>query len=129
MQLDAADLRKSGARAVPHVQKDDEAAAARALRCRACQAAIADSSDVFQAAGLFVNPHGFLHELLLVRTARGLLFVGEETAEHTWFAGYTWRIALCARCQSHLGWRYTAAQPELSPSVFYGLRRASVIEP
>ena len=32
--------------------------------------------------------------------------MGEPTREHTWFTGFAWRIALCAQCQAHLGWRF-----------------------
>jgi hypothetical protein len=56
-----------------------------------------------------------------------LLFVGPATAEYTWFAGYAWRIALCARCTGHLGWRYEA-QSGATPAIFYGLLISALIE-
>lgn len=39
-------------------------------------------------------------------------YVGPETDEFTWFSGFRWRIALCGRCQVHLGWRFTAAHTD-----------------
>ena len=34
------------------------------------------------------------------------MHAGEPTTEHSWFPGYTWRIALCSRCRNHLGWLF-----------------------
>lgn len=104
---------------------------ARFLLCRECALPVADPREVFklgEGPQLYLNPHGILHEVVLVRAARNLLFVGDATLEHTWFAGWAWRIALCARCRSHLGWRYEAADAR-SPPVFFGLRRAAIMEP
>lgn len=103
---------------------------ARFLRCRECALPVADPREVFklgEGPQLYLNPHGILHEVLLVRAARNLLLVGDATIEHTWFAGYAWCIALCARCRSHLGWRYEATDAR-SPPVFFGLRRAAIAE-
>ena len=36
-------------------------------------------------------------------------YIGPETDEFTWFKGYRWRIAVCGRCQVHLGWRFRSA--------------------
>jgi hypothetical protein len=100
------------------------------LICRACALPIADPRSIFrlgEGPQIYLNPHGILHELLLVAAAQNLLLVGEATTEHTWFAGYAWRIALCARCHAHLGWRYEAAPGEArSPAIFFGLRRAAL---
>jgi hypothetical protein len=104
---------------------------ARLVRCRECALPVADPSEVFklgEGPQLYLNPHGILHEVLLVQAAHNLLLVGDATTEHTWFAGYAWRIALCARCRSHLGWRYEAADAR-SPPIFFGLRRAAIAEP
>lgn len=42
------------------------------------------------------------------------------------FPGYAWTIANCGRCRTHLGWRYTAVDPRLVPSLFWGLRRSAL---
>lgn len=114
-------------------QSDELAPAdpSRFLRCRECALPVADPREIFklgEGPQLYLNPHGILHEVVLVGTARNLLLVGDATLEHTWFAGYAWRIALCARCHSHLGWRYEAADAR-SPPIFFGLRRAAVTVP
>jgi hypothetical protein len=48
--------------------------------------------------------------------APGALPLGEATALHTWFPGYTWRVAHCRACGVHLGWRFGGGEPG-----FYGL--------
>ncbi len=40
-------------------------------------------------------------------------------------AGYAWQCAYCA-CGQHLGWKFTAARPELVPPSFWGLRRPAL---
>lgn len=36
---------------------------------------------------------------------------------------YAWTIAYCGTCGQHLGWRFTAVEPGLSPRLFWGIRR------
>ena len=103
------------------------------MRCRTCGAAIAREADVFSMSaegpvGAYVNPHGYLHEVVTVRRAEGLFLVGRPTAEHTWFAGYAWTIAGCLGCSAHLGWLFEAESSQ-SPSSFWALRRAAVTGP
>lgn len=38
---------------------------------------------------------------------RAALLHGAPTAQDSWFPGYAWSIASCARCLNHLGWRFT----------------------
>jgi len=78
-------------------------------------------------SGVYVNPHGFLHEVLTVRRARNLLVAGPPTTEFTWYPGYAWEIAFCARCRSHVGWSFTATAGGDPPS-FWGLRREAIVE-
>ncbi|MCB1320257.1 MAG: hypothetical protein KDK34_08390 [Leptospiraceae bacterium] len=53
------------------------------------------------------NPQGITFEIGCFTQAPGVQTVGPEIIEHTWFAHYAWRIALCSRCHTHLGWCYT----------------------
>jgi len=71
----------------------------------------------------FVNPAGIEFEISLYRIADVQAY-GPSTDEHTWFAGYAWRIVLCSNCQTHLGWRYRRLH---SPD-FYGLIIGQIIE-
>lgn len=63
-----------------------------------------------------INPAGCRFHLGCFRAAPGCMTQGAASSEHTWFAGYAWRIANCASCFGHLGWRY-----ERGADGFYGL--------
>ncbi|MCP4043747.1 MAG: hypothetical protein GY731_17620 [Gammaproteobacteria bacterium] len=65
----------------------------------------------------FINPSGFSFHIGCFSEAPGCGLVGEATDEHSWFPGYTWRIALCAGCGIHLGWDFHSAGSDR----FYGL--------
>jgi len=95
------------------------------LRCARCGREIADPRDVFAmhaggALGAFVNPHGYLHEVVTVRRACGLVRIGEPTLEATWFPGFAWTLALCGACGAHVGWHFSGE------GSFWGLRRPAI---
>jgi hypothetical protein len=62
------------------------------------------------------NPAGYHFHFGCFRAAQGCTTQGAASREHTWFAGYAWRIANCANCLAHLGWRY-----ERAAGGFFGL--------
>ncbi len=78
-------------------------------------------------AQTFLNPHGFLHEVVTVRWTQNLAVAGPPTTEFTWYPGYAWETAWCGRCRAHVGWSFTAASNQ-APASFWALRRDSVIE-
>jgi cereblon len=45
----------------------------------------------------FVNPGGVVHETATFYKASNLVLVGAKSEEHSWFPGYAWTIAVCAR--------------------------------
>ncbi|XP_074495617.1 uncharacterized protein LOC141769962 [Sebastes fasciatus] len=54
---------------------------------------------------LFENPHGHQFEVITFRKA--------EVAQHwpadkhfTWFPGFSWTVATCPHCHTHLGWAF-----------------------
>lgn len=55
-------------------------------------------------AGMFVNNSGYVHDLVALRRVRPecIALQGRPTAEHCWFRGYAWSIAVCSRCGTHL---------------------------
>ena len=115
----------------PAPAPDEEARerAERWIRCRACDAPLARPEDAFDPPGggdAFVNPFGYLHEVLAVRAARNVLPAGPLVAAFSWFPGYAWQVAHCAGCAEHVGWRYWGA--EADPPEFFGLRRATIAE-
>lgn len=64
----------------------------------------------------FANPAGIVYQIGCFEEASGVGAIGEETAEFTWFEGYTWQVVICRHCTTHLGWRYWSATHE-----FFGL--------
>jgi hypothetical protein len=45
--------------------------------------------------------------------------------EFTWFPGYGWRLALCAKCNTHLGWEFRGRDEH----GFLGLILSALIAP
>ena len=93
------------------------------LVCRDCREPITTREqavcvDGDRAERVFFNPAGLVMRILTVRRARGLGLVGPAVSDFTWFAGFTWRIAICASCGQHLGWRYEA---QAGGDPFWGL--------
>jgi len=86
-------------------QKDDK------LRCRACSHLITRGRWAIDRGGAFEhrfrNPAGWSFQVGCYAKAPGAIAAGEPTSEHSWFAGYAWRFAICAKCGAHLGWWYT----------------------
>ena len=97
----------------------------RVLRCRSCKSVITHPEALFamrhtSPAQVFPNPAGILYEIWTARQATGLTLWGSPTPEYTWFVGYAWQVATCARCGVHLGWCYSSIHGE-EPAIFYGL--------
>lgn len=92
----------------------------RRLRCARCGHAITEAEQRIVVGGShahrFANPSGWVYEIGCFRDAAGCSTVGDPVAEHTWFAGYRWQIAVCAQCGGHLGWRYRGRE-----AIFHGL--------
>jgi hypothetical protein len=80
------------------------------LLCRACGNVATSSRARIAVGGAHehrkTNPTGITFHIGCFRHAPGALAWGEACAEHTWFAGHTWQIALCGRCGLHLGWAF-----------------------
>lgn len=105
----------------------------RRLRRRHCATVVSDVAAMFAADGrspiaVFANPHGRVFEVVTVLHADNLLFASGSTTDFTWFPGYAWRVALCARCLAHLGWSFVGARSDVSPATFFGLLRADLVE-
>ena len=91
----------------------------RALVCKACGHVITTDGERVSINGQHVhtrmNPGGFEFTFDCFREAPGCRQVGVPTYEHTWFAGYSWQIAVCGGCGEHLGWFFR------NQDGFYGL--------
>lgn len=79
-------------------------------------------------SGVFVNTHGYVHDMVTLRRVRGVTLEGRPETENSWFPGYAWTIAYCRSCSQHLGWRFTATRQSLSPREFWGLRRSTICD-
>lgn len=103
------------------------------IRCKSCKTIIAKRSDmlVMSSEGplsAYVNPGGYVHEIMTLYRANGLALIGPAVAEYSWFPGYAWTIATCATCKTQMGWLFTARDKKLKPSSFWGIRCCQLAE-
>ncbi len=89
------------------------------LLCRYCRCIITDDDQKTTREGQFIhyrtNPAGVAFEFGCYVDALGCSTLGEVTTEHTWFPGYSWKLAVCQGCGEHLGWLFKGDDS------FYGL--------
>jgi hypothetical protein len=82
------------------------------LLCVRCRHPITDNDQRIDANGSHAhtctNPNGITFNIGCFRDAPGCAAIGAATTEYTWFRGYAWRIADCAKCGAHLGWQFTS---------------------
>ena len=76
--------------------------------------------------GNYVNPSGYIHELITLYNTKNLWIIGRPNSEFSWFEGYGWQIAICGRCGGHIGWCFST-ESSLSPKLFYGLSRENIV--
>ena len=114
------------------------------LRCAYCNAKVGRVSDIFTvdgadgANGAYVNPHGVIHQTWTVRQVcdNSVFTVGDAEIQDSWFHGYSWTIAHCANCFSHIGWKFARVSPlqeeldisieECRPTSFWGISGANI---
>lgn len=113
---------------LPHTEVLTRPAPEAMLRCRRCDHGVAPPSARVARAGAHVhtriNPGGWVHSFGCFAEAPGCVPVGPATTEHTWFAGYAWRVALCGGCGEHLGWRFEGAGDAFWGLILERLREA-----
>ncbi|WP_415714832.1 cereblon family protein [Maridesulfovibrio sp.] len=97
------------------------------ITCRACGTEITDSSFATKVnenhEHSFFNPHGYVFQIRCFSAATGCATAGKPSNEFTWFSGYTWKVAVCRSCMTHLGWRFQS-----DSTSFYGLIRDKISE-
>ncbi|KAA3629170.1 MAG: hypothetical protein DWQ09_02605 [Proteobacteria bacterium] len=120
-------LGRAGTDALFDPRQDSSEKEGAYLCCRACSHRVTELEARTRRAGhhrhRFINPQGHLFEIGCFGDAVDSRLYGPAIGEHSWFAGYAWRIALCAGCGVHLGWRY-----EGTGTPFYGLILAQLVE-
>lgn len=86
--------------------------ASGALLCIGCRAEVTGDRARIDVAGAhrhrFFNPQRVHYAVACFAPAHGCRAVGGQTGRFTWFAGYSWSVALCRRCGMHLGWRFVS---------------------
>jgi len=75
----------------------------------------------------YVNPNGYLHETITLYNVLDVSSQGVPTVQDSWFPGYAWSYIHCTKCQSHLGWKFSATKGTQKPQCFYGVRRNQVV--
>ncbi|KAM7459344.1 hypothetical protein LguiA_036338 [Lonicera macranthoides] len=103
------------------------------VRCKICQTVIGKRSDMLVMSnegplGAYVNPHGYVHEVMTLYKAVGLALIGSPVTEDSWFPGYAWTIVYCATCECQMGWRFTATNRKLKPRSFWAIRSSQVAD-
>lgn len=101
------------------------------LACSMCENVICNKKDVFAMSQSgpqcsFVNPGGYIHDTLTVKSTRGLFQEAGWEDLFSWFPGYKWRMAHCSICGRHIGWCYKHIDAKTRPKRFFGLSRANV---
>jgi hypothetical protein len=86
------------------------------IRCRQCRNVIASPEDRIIVQGshqhTFANPHGIVFEIGCFSAVKGCGHMGPPSDEFSWFAGYSWRVAVCLICLTHLGWLFSSPGKE-----------------
>ena len=84
------------------------------LLCRRCGNPITTPAQRITVAGAhqhrFHNPAGQAFHIGCFRDADGCTRSDASWRQYSWFPGYRWSIALCARCDNHLGWYFHGQQ-------------------
>ena len=108
-------------------QQQEKNSPIEAIYCRACGRVVTSRDRKIEVQGshthTFFNPAGIVFELGCYSLAPGCQRAGVATSNFTWFAGYSWRYALCRQCRGHLGWFFATAG-----NSFFGLIPANLIE-
>ena len=100
--------------------------------CKSCNRRIGRQEDIFSMSqegpqNAYVNPGGYVHQTLTLYKTQNLKLVGASSAEYSWFPGYSWTIAQCRYCNSHMGWKFTATDDKkLVPKKFWGISGRSI---
>ena len=101
----------------------------RCLYCSVCLGFITESDSSLEIQGSHLhtctNPAQLTYTIGCFRDAPGCNHLGEPIADHSWFTGYRWSLALCASCEKHLGWIFRGYGPVYR---FYGLIVRELVE-
>ena len=93
--------------------------------CAVCRAYITDDGQRIYIDGTHehrkTNPLGQAFQFRSFKYAEGCERAGQPTAEYSWYTGYVWQFAHCARCKTQIGWYFIGTES------FYGLINQQII--
>ena len=114
-------------RSSPKPVNDKVDGAERALVCVVCGHVISDDDYRIEMAGAhehtFVNPAGFDYRIACFNAAPGCVHLGPTESAFSWFPGWTWQVAACARCRAHVGWIYRNSGEQFHGLIVAAIRR------
>ncbi len=97
-----------------------------ALRCVVCDHEITDAASRTERGGAhehtFVNPHGIAHHIGCFVSAPGCGHRGATETAFSWFPGWSWQVAVCGRCNTHLGWIFRCSGEQFHGLILAALR-------
>ena len=104
---------------------------AKSYQCIACGSPITYSDRLLPVGGsnrhFFVNPSGVECDFHTFYACPGAMALGEPTTLHSWFPGYSWRLAFCQQCGQHLGWYYETVSGNNKQNEFWGILVSNLI--
>lgn len=96
------------------------------LRCATCEHRISDRAYRMEMGGAhehtFVNPGGFVYTIGCFVAAPGCVHAGVPEEAFSWFPGWSWQVAECGRCRTHLGWVFRCAGEQFHGLILAALR-------
>lgn len=111
-------------------KKEESPLQSEQIVCRQCYHIITRPEEKIQVNGshqhAFANPSGLIFEIGCFQNAEGCGYTGQTTQEYSWFSGYAWRIAVCGKCLTQIGWLFSAS---MGINRFYGLILDKLIIP
>jgi len=110
-------------------QREKESDSEKYILCRQCRQVIASPDERIVVQGshqhTFANPHGIIYEIGCFRSVIGCGYAGPASDEFSWFRGFSWRVAVCAMCLTHMGWLFISSGSDS----FNGLILDRLLEP
>ena len=107
-------------------RRDAGTGEAEPIRCAACAHPITERAYRTEQLGAhahtFVNPAGVAFAIGCFVAAPGCAYEGRTETAFSWFPGWSWQVAVCARCRTQLGWIYRLAGQQFHGLILVALR-------
>ena len=114
--------------AIEDATKKNTSGPEKYVLCRQCTQLITTSNEKISVHGshchTFANPHGMVFDIGCFRSVIDCGYAGSPSDEFVWFKGFSWRIAVCGMCLTHLGWLFISGGGDN----FHGLILNRIVE-